>query len=202
MRKIMPAGKKIALGFGAAVAATAVIHLVSCATLDRITQYVYTDYTSEKISPALDGYKLVFISDIHDLPEKKLMETVEQINKENADLMLIGGDFPRGEAMLRAFAYLSGINAADGIFGVGGNHDRPSEYFSAMESFGITPLRNNGIFTLENLYLCGVEDKKRGNADVRAAVSGAKPDDFTVLLSHSPDVLFDQDIGIPALALS
>jgi predicted MPP superfamily phosphohydrolase len=187
------------LAFG--VGAVAGVHLASALTLDRIVQYVELRYTSGKIDPALDGYTIAFLSDIHAMPADKLAEVADRIRARQVDLLLLGGDFPQGNGLWRAMRILSGVNPADGIYGVAGNHDYPPDYFHAMRANGIHPLGNEGLSIRQNLYLSGVEDLRKGRPDVAKATAGASPDDFILLLTHNPDTLLLQEENRVDLAL-
>jgi predicted MPP superfamily phosphohydrolase len=179
------------LAFG--VGAVAGVHLASALTLDRIVQYVELGYTSGKIHPALDGYTIAFLSDLHTMPAAKLQQVANRICARQVDLLLLGGDFPQGGGLWRALRILSGINPADGIYGVAGNHDYPPDYFHAMRTNGMHPLGNEGLLLRQNLYLSGVEDLRRGHPDIAKATAGASPDDFVLLVTHNPDTLLLQE---------
>lgn len=108
---------------------------------------------SQKIGPALNAYKIAFISDLHCgvfLSERLLKNTIDFVNSAAPDLLILGGDYigiPDNN-MARTFSYLRTANfnvkrssklvtkifsefgaallkvkTKDGIYGVMGNHD-------------------------------------------------------------------------------
>jgi len=179
------------------------IHIVSAFTLDRRIQYLEVSYPSSKVSEALSGYTIVFVTDTHALPAEELHEVVDRINGYVPNLVLLGGDFPSlGDAPARSMEILSGVQASDGIYGVEGNHDNWVELFAAMEKYGIIPLSNNGVFVREQFYLAGVEDLWNRSPDIARATQNAGKDDFILLLSHNPDVTMKQNTTNVDLVLS
>jgi len=105
------------------------------------------------------------------------------------DLLLLGGDFSmRNDHYIETIFQISQIYAADGIFGVEGNHDDHRRVFAVKEQFGITPLDNNGLHVKGSFYLAGVRDLWNRDPNIMEAVSGAADDDFVLLVTHNPDI--------------
>ena len=142
--------------------AVIVIHIVSAFTLDRQIQYLEVSYPSPKVSEALDGYTIAFVTDTHSLPAEELHQVVDRINEYAPNLLLLGGDFPSLKgAPERSMEILSGVQTSDGIYGVEGNHDNWGELFAAMEKYGIIPLSNNGVSVREQFYLDVLRARRR-----------------------------------------
>jgi len=97
---------------------------------------------------------------------------------------------------------LSRVQAADGIFGVAGNHDTLFNLYQTMEANGITPLSNSGLHLHKGFFLSGVQDLLTGHANIAQAISGAYPGDFVLLVSHNPDISMRQDTTGVDLILS
>ena len=60
-----------------------------------------------------------------------------------------------------------------------------------LERAGVTTLINRGIRIEQNgssLWLGGVDDLRRGDPDLAAALRGRRPRESTILLSHNPDI--------------
>ena len=97
---------------------------------------------------------------------------------------------------------LSTVEAPDGVFGVGGNHDRPTSLFAAMEEYSIVPLSNSGLYVRDHFYLAGTKDLWSRDASIAQAIDGTVPEDFVLLLSHNPDIAMQQDTSGVDLILS
>lgn len=177
-------------GLGAAaVGAAAAFHLLSAVTRDRVIAHTNIRVCSAKIPAELSGYKVAFITDTHYVSEKKLRDAIHRVRARKPDLLLLGGDFPHErEAVRRQLEIIGAVNPPDGIYGVDGNHDKRAELREEMEACSMTLLANTGLSVKDRLYLCGVEDILKGKPNTRKATEHAKNDDFTLLLSHNPDV--------------
>ena len=180
------------------------IHIISALTLDKVVQYKYVVFESEKITEELSGYKIAFISDTHfSMQGDKLKPIVEKINDIGVDLVLFGGDFAyKGDGIDKTMEVLSKIENNDGIYGVEGNHDFYETLFAAMEKYDMVPLSNSGVRIKEGLYLAGVQDMLRNHPDIKKSLEDAKENDFTILLTHSPDVTMLQGTSAVDLVLA
>ena len=89
----------------------------------------HSTYTSDKVTAAFDGYKIVHISDLHlsslaDSPAF-LQRVVDTINAQQSDLICFTGDFV-GFGVEEATPFtnmLCQLQAKDGVASVLGNHD-------------------------------------------------------------------------------
>lgn len=145
----------------------------------------------------LNGLKVVFASDFHVKPYDKfrLKRIVKRINAQNADIVLLGGDYVNGHQkgstlpLETIAAELSKVYSKYGTFAIMGNHDGwqgKKEIIEAFEAVGITILENAnkdfGSFTV-----AGVEDLQTGSPDMNKALLNVnKP---VILLSHTPDII-------------
>ena len=92
----------------------------------RVTE---TNYYSQQVSSAFNGYKIVHISDLHlssfaDSPDF-LQRIIDSINAQQPDLICFTGDFV-GFGVEEAIPFtqtLRQLHAKDGIMSVLGNHD-------------------------------------------------------------------------------
>jgi len=181
------------------------VHAVHAITLDRIVVFNEVTFSSPRVPSEMDGYRIGFVTDIHamDTFDRRLQRIADELNRRQIDLLLIGGDIALDHHDLDpAIALLAQVVAADGMFGVEGNHDHYQALFAAMEAHGIRPLSNSGLYVREGFYLAGVEDLWNRNPDVNAAIAGAGADSFVLLLSHNPDVSMQQDTTGVDLILS
>lgn len=184
-----------------ALAAVAAIHIISMLTLDKRVQYTEREYISSRVTPALDGYRIALVTDTHAAKREMLDSIAAEIASRGADIVLLGGDLKDEAGGYPVVAALGGAPAADGVFGVDGNHDRAEKLSAAMRENGVTMLQNSGVELRSGLYLAGTEDVYRGKPDAARALEGAQPDDFALLLCHNPDVSMEQDVSRADLML-
>lgn len=180
-----------------------IIHVVNAIIYSKKIEYITIPFKSGKVSPELDGYKLTFIVDTHQIPREHLEEIVNEINTNiKPDALLLGGDFPNHGAVYRTMETLGKADAKDGIFCVEGNHDIRLELIEATEQNDIKLLFNEGFPVAEGLFIGGVEDMWLGEPSAEAAFENAMPNDFKLLLSHNPDYSMQDNIGDIDLMLS
>jgi predicted MPP superfamily phosphohydrolase len=167
---------------------------------------------------ALDGFKIVAIGDIHGgsnaVDETKLHKIVELANEQNADLIVLLGDYVSqaardpllGDRNLKMPMHtiatdLAGLKAKYGVVAVMGNHDDwygNGEVTNELRAVGYTVL-DNEIYTINgngsNIRILGLRDQLHignwksytdGLKQVIAKDGGSGP---IIALEHSPDVL-------------
>ncbi|MGE5403774.1 MAG: metallophosphoesterase [Candidatus Saccharibacteria bacterium] len=165
--------------------------------------------TSEQVPPAFDGFKIVFLSDIHRGPyfsENRVAKLVYEVNDLNPDMVLLGGDYVHVESkyMPTCFTQLSKLQSQL-KFGVLGNHDYYggkdlSKYY--MASAGIRCLNNHAVWIArgkQRIKLGGVGDLEEDVQDLSPTIRNAKPSDYVILLSHNPDyaeTLFSDNVDL------
>ena len=174
----------------------------------------------ENLPEALEGFKIVQISDIHSGSftfKEPVKNSVAMINEENPDLVFFTGDLVNSIAT-EAEPYIDvfdKIRAKHGVFSVFGNHDYgdyaswPSqeakrENLKHLESIharmGWQLLRNeNRILDINGakLAVIGVENysaspRFQKYGDLPKAYRGAENADLKLLLSHDPSHWDDQ----------
>jgi hypothetical protein len=155
------------------------------------------------LPPALDGFRIVQISDIHVGPTIKqqyLQAIVDRVNALEPDVIAITGDLVDGSvAELREHvAPLAKLRARHGSYFVTGNH----EYYSGVHGW-VAELQRLGVRVLHNehvvlrhggaaLVLAGVPDYSghqfdaAHGSDPAAAIAGAPAGAPRVLLAHQP----------------
>jgi hypothetical protein len=156
------------------------------------------------LPPALDGFTIAQISDVHIGPTIKrdfLRGIVEIVNSLDVDLVAITGDLVDGsvEQLASQVEPLALLRSRLGSYFVTGNH----EYYSGATAW-IAELRRLGVHVLLNehvvlksrgapLLLAGVTDYSAHQfdpahrSDPQAALAGASPDlRPRVLLAHQP----------------
>ncbi len=147
---------------------------------------------------AFDGYRILFLSDLHLDGLPGLTERAVQILRETpSDLCILGGDFrmntygPFTPALRQMSLLLPEIQAKDGILGVLGNHDCP-EIVETLKQMGVKFLVNGSLPVErggELVWIVGTDDCHYFKAhDVKAAFNGLPPEIFSIFVSHSNEV--------------
>jgi hypothetical protein len=153
----------------------------------------------KNLEPALEGFKIVLLADIHLYPLTTLdmaQRAVEIANQLQPDLTVLAGDYVWHdvEAIHDLAPVLAGLNARHGVYAALGNHDIWTDVNVVLNAFNqvrLTVLVNQGITITEGnsgLYLAGLDDGWSGQPDLDAALSNAPPNTPVVLLYHEPDL--------------
>lgn len=194
--------------------------------------YAHFEYTNIKIKEITlesskitgDGFRIMYISDFQfdtkkGLNSKALQHVIDMANQQEADLLLLGGDFVNFRRYQTEFYEIfQHLNIPKlGAYSVLGNHD----YYSfdhnrrQLESMGIELLINNSaeIFTgTDHIFIAGVEDLWFGSPDFESAAQhlnetnstisdpetetageeGNDHEHFTIFLTHNPDFFVDE----------
>lgn len=196
----------------------AVVFLSSCATasfseykgVGRIKQY---DFYSEQLPDSFDGFRIAFASDFHyesRFTSKRLPGAIRALQAMDADVLLLGGDYRgrEGGDMEELFEALSQVHTPFGAYAVMGNHER-----GEADTLVRAAMRHTGVHLLEHrvdtlwrgddfIQVCGIRnpfDLKRNGV---SPTLGLKPDDFVVMLVHTPDYVEDVDVSNTDLALA
>jgi uncharacterized protein len=164
-------------------------------------------------NPALDGFKIAAISDVHGgsngVTEARLRELVARANEQDADIIVLLGDFvsqtdePETLRMpvSSVAGNLKGFRARFGTYAVLGNHDiwwNSGEVARELNAAGIVVLENEVVTIEKNgakLRVFGLEDHMKwggwkATSDKWKNILAPTEDAGDVLLlEHSPDVL-------------
>jgi predicted MPP superfamily phosphohydrolase len=165
--------------------------------------------TLDRLDPALDGFRIGLVSDIHLGPTRErpfLVDLVRTLNRLDTGLVAIVGDLVDGDVagLGPNVTPLKDLRSRHGTFFVTGNH----EYISGVEQWveflptqGVRVLRNERVTISEGgarFDLAGIDDRtaaSRGipghGADFGKALDGRNTDVPVVLLAHQP-VMFDE----------
>jgi uncharacterized protein len=164
-----------------------------------------------KLQPALEGFTIVQLSDIHLQPFTKpdlVKKAVEMSNELKPDLVVLTGDYVwrDQDAAYELTPILAGLDARHGVYSVLGNHDHWLEVEATKRAFaevGLPMLINQGVEISHgngSFYLAGMDDGWSGKPDLNMAVEKAPSDIPIVLLLHEPD-LVDETSRDPRIAL-
>ena len=149
--------------------------------------------------PMLKGLKIVFASDFHIKPYEmyRLKRIIRAINKQNADIIILGGDYVNGhkkgnsmtiDKIAGQFSYLK---SKYGVYAVIGNHDGwqgKKEIITELKKNNINVLFNNSK-CFEEFCIAGVDDMQTGKPDIKQALTKTK--EPIILISHTPDIMPD-----------
>ncbi len=186
-----------------------VLFIIACiiGTILFLYSLLYEPYTLETVrytlkNDKLSGLKIVLATDWHIAPypfeEKRLQRVIDEINQQDADMVILGGDYVNGHKASSAMpitdivAAFKKIKSRYGTFAVVGNHDvlyGKSAVIKAFADAGIPLLQNSNTFvdTLNGrIYIAGVLDYAEDKPDIAKSLQGAT--EPTILISHSPDV--------------
>jgi predicted MPP superfamily phosphohydrolase len=149
------------------------------------------------LGPALDGYRIAQLSDLHIgglWPRERAARWVRRVNALDVDLVALTGDYvTRGDAFHEDIAAVLGaMRAKDGVIAVMGNHD----YFGdgdalvrRLEARGVIVLRNASRSVVRGsdaLAIAGVDDTWTRRADVAKTLAGVPEGAPVVALAHDP----------------
>jgi predicted MPP superfamily phosphohydrolase len=185
---------------GAGILAT----LVGLVAARRRARIVNVDVPLLNLPPALQGFTIVQISDIHvgtTIRKNYVEKIVKAVNALKPDLIAVTGDMVDGSVreLSAHTAPLGGLRALHGAFFVTGNH----EYYSGANAWNAEFVRL-GLRVLLNehtviehqgasLVIAGVTDfssdrfNPSQHSDPHVALAGAPPDaSVKILLAHQP----------------
>lgn len=179
----------------------------------HIQKTVY-EFKSNKVK---EDATFIFLSDLHNQSfGKNNQKLIEQIEKENPDYILIGGDMlvgKKGEIdqhARNAWKLLQGIVNKFPVFYVNGNHEtrmkfdtekygeQYTQYEEKLKKMGVSILNNDSIFLEEKgIQINGLEleeeyYKKRRAKDltvteIEQRLDKTAKDSFQILLAHKPE---------------
>lgn len=191
------------------ISAIAVLGLALIVTLAgfvnarRLPRVVEVDVPIAGLPPALAGFTIVQLSDIHvgaTIKRNYVQAVVDRVNGLNADVVAITGDLVDGSVPQLAddIQPLATLLARHGVFVVTGNHEYYSGASAWVEQFGRIGLRclmNEHVVLAHNdavLVLAGVTDYSAHQfdpaqrSDPQLALVGAPAGVPRVLLAHQP----------------
>ena len=181
-------------------------------------EHVNYDYTSEKIPPEMDGFKLVQITDVHNHSlEYENGNLIDQIKAINPDVLMYTGDLidqHSGPENIKNYHQLFEAFKEVPAFMVGGNHETYARYQEEFRDLvsqypNITVLRDTSTTFTYHGYtfnISGIHDvieedgdktgffSTKGDELIEPFVALAKAsadsnNNFNLLLSHRPDHL-------------
>jgi len=174
------------------------------------------------LNNGLQGYRILHVSDIHFDEKIKNNKTLwDQLHSHEADLVVITGDFITEERYVDSLIeYMQGMKAKDGVLAILGNHDYA--FLTMMQHFRhyvmnrpyvqndwkrlVSLLGKIGVKVLINsfeivktasgasLFIEGTDDPVLGTPKISDSSPEYESSDFKILLSHSPDILYSDEL--------
>ena len=164
---------------------------------DPVVEFI--DIPIRGLPSAIEGFRIVQISDIHYYPITTLElvdEAVRMANELDPDLILLTGDYVWHEVdvIFDLMPSLTRLNAKHGVYANLGNHDIWTDVNTVTHAFqeARLPLLVNEGFPItvgvDSLYIASLDDGWSGNPDLTAAMANWPDEAPTVLLMHEPDL--------------
>lgn len=145
---------------------------------------------------SFENFTILHISDLHvDLSAGAMQHLIGMVGGLRYDLCVLTGDY-RGETYGPFAASMKGVAKLRAelngpIYAVLGNHDT-IQMVPALEAMGIRMLMNESETIVrggERIHLAGIDDAHFYEAgDIAKAVSQVADGEFSILLSHTPEV--------------
>ncbi|WP_226037588.1 metallophosphoesterase [Aquibacillus saliphilus] len=179
-----------------------VLLLISLAKVYFDTNYFKVnevEFNSNKIQEGSE-ITIMQISDLHNKTfvnnNEKLISTVKELD---ANIIVLTGDMidRKTEELEDTFDLIETITSINKhVYFVSGNHEwenaQTEAFFNGLRDRGVTILDNKNTQITEEsvtLNLVGVADSSTNHEDINKAFANINDDWYTVLLSHSPDII-------------
>jgi uncharacterized protein len=156
----------------------------------------HNSFSLPELPPQFEGFTILHVSDLHvEMNPGATRRVLELVRGARVDLCALTGDY-RGEAFgpfdtaMEAMARLRAAIAGP-MVGLLGNHDTV-RMVPGLEQMGIRMLVNESLAIErggERIYLAGIDDAHYFRAhDIEEAASHIPAGEFSILLSHTPEV--------------
>ena len=176
----------------------------------------------DDLPSSFSGTRILYLSDLHinSLNSvEKVGRLMDELQKLNPDLLLLGGDYTNFDPLMRIsagssgktgvyaleteyrdlfFLGLSDFNPPLGKYGIAGEHDNLLERSAgvsladAMQLGGVTLLRDETVRIYKDtsyITLAGADDWTTGLQDTRAIASQVSSAECVILLCHNPEAI-------------
>lgn len=182
------------------------------AVYEGVSRVKVYDFTHRDVPAAFEGFRIAFISDLHYkslLKEKGLNDLVRLLIAQRADVLLIGGDFHEGcQYVPPVMAALAKVKTPMGTYVVLGNNDYEACYDDIVKE-----IDRHGMHLLEHkvdtlkrdgaqILIAGVRNPFDLAKNAKSPTLDLSPDDFVILMTHTPDYAEDVPITNTDLVLA
>jgi predicted MPP superfamily phosphohydrolase len=154
------------------------------------------DIRSSRVPDSFDGFTILHLSDLHaDMNGGAMRRLIELLPTVSYDLCVLTGDY-RGKTYGPSQGAIDGLarvraNLRGPVYAVLGNHDT-IRMVPALEEIGIRMLLNESEAIErggEHIHLVGIDDAHYYRVDNIEKAASAVPDgEFSILLSHTPEI--------------
>lgn len=178
----------------------------------------YYEIESEKIPEAFDGYRIVFLTDLHCAQfGENNQELIERIDECRPDMILVGGDMVISRESSNEevpLALMKELSAKYPIYYADGNHElklarneeifgvRYKDYVHSLKEYNIHHISNETIviqsetgfisltaFDLEKKYYQRFHVPRMPLSHMESVVGSSPGNIFHILLAHNPNYL-------------
>jgi uncharacterized protein len=154
-----------------------------------------------RLPKSFDGFTLLHLSDLHaDMSQMAMRRVASLVGPLQYDVCVFTGDFrgktfgPFDEALEMLAPITRALTAP--LYGVLGNHD-PVAMVPGLEALGIRVLLNERVAIErgeDRIHLAGIDDVHfYESGSVERVVAGMPRENFSVLLSHTPEVYHEAE---------
>jgi predicted MPP superfamily phosphohydrolase len=165
----------------------------------RHVRVVRENVDVHRLPGVLDGFRIVFMSDVHAGPyfgHRRMRMLVNLVDHLEPDALILGGDYVGGrrDGASTFYPHASDFQARYAKVAVLGNHDvweGADEARAGLRGAGFDLLENRNVrIDVDGavVAIAGVDDLYTGQPSVALAARGIEPDDYAILVSHNPDV--------------
>lgn len=167
---------------------------------------VHVDVNIDKPGNIQKEIKVALVTDIHMghiIGNRRVAKLVSQLNNENPDLVLFGGDLvdhnPLPVIKNNMGEHFNRLNPPLGKYAITGNHEyigKPDVSIDYLSSYGIQYIRDSIVNVNDILWIVGREDKDKARfigenrLDVSQLINGEDKSKPIILMDHQP-VEFD-----------
>jgi uncharacterized protein len=156
----------------------------------------HNDVWFKVLPPLFDDFTILHISDMHvDMNEAAMRNLVVLVDDLRYDVCVLTGDF-RGKTFGPFDATLEGVARVRAqlkgpVYGVLGNHDT-IQMVPGLEAMGIQMLLNESEAIMrdgQRIFIAGIDDAHFFGVDnIEKAASQIPDGEFSILLSHTPEI--------------
>jgi len=162
-----------------------------------VTEY---HYRNEKVNGALNGYRIVQLSDVHNAVfGKNNQSLLEMVRKQDPNIIVVTGDLVDSNHTNtdKALALVEQLTTICPVYYVTGNHEYwlsneiQEKLMRGLSNAGVTCLMDETKEILvgnDSFSLMGLDDNSLFNSTLQDLMN-ADHDDFTVVLAHEPQYL-------------